>query len=169
MRIYCDCFAASPQYGVCLVVPNKIRSHRSSNLWLSSLSNLTASPVHPSRLRWRTADNPDPTMKIELQMIGGEGASFLEVEGHATVADLKRAVCESQSCELGSFFLLLDGVELGSFADVTALSECGLEEGTTLTLVKKVVLKVLTASDDETAKMWDSSTGGLEQNWELKS
>ena len=52
-------------------------------------------------------------MKIEVKMIASEKPSILEVQGHETLADLKTAVCESQSCELDSFFLLLDGDELG--------------------------------------------------------
>ena len=57
-----------------------------------------------------------------------------------------------------NFVCLLGVVNLVDFPDATSLSECGFEEGTTVTFVRKIVLKVLTASADSTAKIWDSST-----------
>ena len=104
-------------------------------------------------------------MKINLKTISGDALSTLEVQGHATLADLKETVRESETYDLSTFSLLLDGVHLTDFPDVTALSACGIEEGTILILVKGVVPKVLTASHDKTVKIWDSSTGECEQTF----
>jgi len=48
-------------------------------------------------------------------------------------------------------------------AQVNALSDCGITEDVKLTLVRKVMSKVLTASCDKTAKIWDPCAGECKQ------
>ena len=99
-------------------------------------------------------------MKVLLQKISGAEPSVLEVSRLGTLADLRRAVCEVEACTVYSFSLLLKADVLEETChDSTLLSECGVKEGVTLTLVKKRRLMVLTASADMTAKIFDSTTG----------
>ena len=99
-------------------------------------------------------------MKVLLQKISGAEPSVLEVSRLGTLADLRRAVCEVEACTVYSFSLLLKADVLEETChDSTLLSECGVKEGVTLTLVKKRRLMVLTASADMTAKIFDGTTG----------
>ena len=102
-------------------------------------------------------------MKIHLQPISGGTTCTVEVPDHATLADLRAEVCTAKSCEASSFALLLNGDELTSCRDKAALSESCVIDSTTLTFVRKVAPKALTASYDKTAKIWDCSTGECKQ------
>ena len=102
-------------------------------------------------------------MKIHLQPISGGTTCTVEVPDHATLADLRAEVCTAKSCEASSFALLLNGDELKSCRDKAALSECCVIDSTTLTFVRKVAPKALTASHDKTAKIWDCFTGECKQ------
>jgi len=54
-------------------------------------------------------------------------------------------------------------MEIHCFTPEERLSECGIVNGTALTLIRRVLPMVLTASFDGTAKIWDSSTGECKQ------
>jgi len=94
-----------------------------------------------------------------FQKISGAETSSLEVPCSATIASLFQAVCELEACDAGSIALLLGEEPLPTIANGAVLSDCGVVDGTTLTLVRKTIRKILTASDDRTAKFWDRSTG----------
>merc|ERR1719491_382961 len=44
-----------------------------------------------------------------------------------------------------------------------SLSECGIEEGATLTVIQVQPAQVLTSSDDKTAKLWNAASGECTQ------
>ena len=99
-------------------------------------------------------------MKVFLQKMSGAEPSILEVNRLGTLADLRKAVCQLEACTVYSFSLLLKADVLEeTYHDSTFLSKCVVKDGVTLTLVKQRRLKVLTASADRTAKIFDSSTG----------
>jgi len=103
------------------------------------------------------------TIHVFLQRISGAEPSQLRVASHSTLRDLREAVCKLESCELWSFSLLVDGESLWNYPDGDLLSDHGIVDGTSLTLVKKALPMVVTASQDHTAKIWDSSTGECKQ------
>merc|ERR1712028_322773 len=59
--------------------------------------------------------------------------------------------------------LILNNARLEDKMNATTLQEYGIKDGTTLTAIKRRRAFVLTASDDETAKIWDASTGECKQ------
>ena len=86
----------------------------------------------------------------------------MDVEEESTVAALKRAIHESEQLGVGvSLSLILGHRKLD--VDNLSLAEAGIEEGTTVIVVKHQLPAVLTASRDGTAKIWNASTGECTQ------
>ena len=102
-------------------------------------------------------------MQIRMQRLSGDPPYTLEVGRSATLADLRAEVCKQESCEVASFSLLLNEDILDHSKDHTSLLDCGIADNITLTLVRQVGFKIVTASLDKTAKIWDSSTGECKQ------
>ena len=87
----------------------------------------------------------------------------LPMTSSATLRDLREAVCKLESCDFRSISLLMNGDPLLHSGAEKLLSECGIVNGTNLTLILRVLPTVLTASGDRTAKIWDSFTGECRQ------
>jgi len=99
-------------------------------------------------------------MKLFLRSLGGQTPSSIEVDSGITLAELKHAICERDS--LGPrihLSLVLGDRELQASMDDLDLAGHGVEDGATLTVIIQRVVRVLTASDDTTAKIWSTSTG----------
>ena len=59
--------------------------------------------------------------------------------------------------------LVLNETPLQDNANATTLEEHGIQDGTTLDMIKRSAPLVLTASGDKTAKIWDTTTGKCKQ------
>ena len=55
--------------------------------------------------------------------------------------------------------LVLNETPLQDNANATTLEEHGIQDGTTLDMIKRSAPLVLTASNDATAKIWEATTG----------
>ena len=67
--------------------------------------------------------------------------SILELNRLGVLADLRKAVCEVEACMVYFFFFLLKADVLEeSYHAGTLLSNCGVNEGVTLTLLHVTVL-----------------------------
>ena len=100
---------------------------------------------------------------IRLQKLSGDEAAKLQFAESATLRDLREAVCNLESCQPWSFALVMDGQSLRNLPDTDLLKDHGIGDSAVLTLLKTNTPAVLTASDDSTAKIWDSSTGECQQ------
>ena len=59
--------------------------------------------------------------------------------------------------------LVLNETPLQDNANATTLEEHGIQDGTTLDMIKRSAPLVLTGSGDKTAKIWDTTTGECKQ------
>ena len=59
--------------------------------------------------------------------------------------------------------LVLNETPLQDNANATTLEEHGIQDGTTLDMIKRSAPLVLTGSSDKTAKIWDTTTGECKQ------
>ena len=108
----------------------------------------------------------DPTaagITISLQKISGNVSTQLGMKAGATLKDLFEAVCILESCDYRSISFLMNGDPMLHSRGETLLSECGIVNATVLTLIRRVLPMVLTASFDGTAKILDSLTGECKQ------
>ena len=97
-------------------------------------------------------------MKISFTTLGGYLLS-IEVPRDATLADLMRVVSETKGYCPGSFSLFMGEDSLQVHPETTSLSEIGIGEGVSISIVQKRIC-FLTASGDRTAKIWDRMSGG---------
>lgn len=97
---------------------------------------------------------------ICLHKMSGEKPSRFEVKSDATCADLKKLILQSERLPAGcSLSLVFEDGRALDCDSVQPLSDYNVKDGTTLTLIKKKSFKVVTASYDNTAKIWDVTTG----------
>ena len=76
------------------------------------------------------------------------------------LGELKRAISESEAVGLDvEVALILADRKLEADLDDLRLCECGIEDGARLVVVRQKVARVLTASQDKTAKIWNASRG----------
>ena len=95
-------------------------------------------------------------MKVSINTLIGVEAARVDVEATLQAGDLLAWLPDQVGGTECSRRLLFGDIELtGSMS----LSDFGLEEGSMLTLVRGPMLRVLTASDDGTAKVWSSASG----------
>ena len=102
-------------------------------------------------------------MKVALRSISGDERPSIEVLHNAKLSDLLMAVCDAGACPSGSCRMLFGQELLPAHANDALLSDYGIEDGANLTIIDKRIPKILTASDDNTAKIWDSATGECKQ------
>ena len=88
---------------------------------------------------------------IYLQKISGGEPAQLPLASTSNFGDLRKAVCKLESCDPRSISLLTSGNLPLDFPDEELLSQHGFANGATLTLIRRMVPTVLTASDDCTA------------------
>ena len=95
-------------------------------------------------------------MKVSINTLNGVEVARVDVEATLQVGDLLALLPDQVGGTECSRRLLFGDIELtGSMS----LSDFGLEEGSMLTLVRGPMLRVLTASDDGTAKVWSAALG----------
>jgi len=104
-------------------------------------------------------------IKVRLQKLAGQKRSSVEVDPRATLGDLRQAICDSNPLSsLFSWSVVVGQRMLPQNLDTMSLADLGIDDGATLSLIKQKVVFVATASRDETAKIWDTSTGECTQN-----
>ena len=98
-------------------------------------------------------------MIIVLKGVSGDKLAAIEMEDArgATVADLLEAA-RGATLPRGAFSLLFGEDTLQAFGDDALLSNLGISDGMTLTIVFGHVQDVVTCGD-RTTKIWDSRTG----------
>ena len=95
-------------------------------------------------------------MKVSINTLIGVEVACVDIEATLQVGDLLALLPDQVGGTECSRRLLFGDIELtGSMS----LSDIGLEEGSMLTLVRGPMLRVLTASDDGTAKVWSTASG----------
>ena len=94
------------------------------------------------------------SVKVTITTLGGVAVACLDVDATLQLDDLL-ALLPSQAGEC-SRRLLFGNTELKG---PTSLSDIGVKEGSILALVFEVMLRVLTASGDRTAKVWSAAFG----------
>ena len=113
-------------------------------------------------------------MKIFVQQLGGPEPWILDVDSQATLSDLKTLIRDANGIDdtvvlqlvlNETLFEANMNVLLEANMNATTLEEYGIEDGITLTIIKRPTPLVLTASDDSTAKIWDVSTGECKQTF----
>ena len=103
-------------------------------------------------------------MKIFVQQLGAPEPLALDVDSQATLSDLKTLIRDAK--DIGDnvvLQLVLNETPLQDNANATTLEEYGIQDGTTLDMIKRSPPLVLTASKDKTAKIWDTTTGECKQ------
>ena len=106
-------------------------------------------------------------MKIFVQQLGGKPKPLtIDVDLQATLSELRTLIRVSADIDANtSLVLVLQETLLEEGMNATTLEDCGIEDGTTLSMLKQPKLFVLTASQDKTAKIWDASTGDCKQTF----
>ena len=85
-------------------------------------------------------------MQISLQKRGGQEPFSMEVNSHATVADLKEAISKLEPLLLGQIWsLAFNECALHHVLDAASLADFGIDDGSTLDLLNQQLLLVLTA------------------------
>jgi len=109
-----------------------------------------------------TLEHMTQTIKISLTMQSVEPPAtvVIEIAGGATVDALKEAIQESQGVARDRQALVFRKAVLEDGSKF--LEDCGIEDGSTIVLLvpeQSRPVQILTASRDNTAKIWDAATG----------
>ena len=106
-----------------------------------------------------------PVRGERLFVFGERCSDTALVDSQATLSDLKTLIRDLKDINADIVLrLVLDTTLLDDSFNATKLEDIGIKDGTTLTVIKQVPVLVLTASD-ETAKIWDASTGECKQTF----
>ena len=99
-------------------------------------------------------------MQLFLSGLAGQDLSTIEAGYDTTIGDLRRMVRESHCFGPNvSVSLILGETEILASMDTLTLADCHIGDGITLTVIKRHVAKVSTASSDRTAKIWSTNIG----------
>ena len=142
-------------------LPGTARS-RSATSRISS-----AGDAHPTTLRRsvsetrrrRVRKTKESLLSIRIQNLSGDKAYTVEVSSRATLADLRDRVYNKEARENTLLSLVLLGALLDPTKDGWTIEACGITNQSVVTLIRKGVPKIVTASHDQTARIWDGATG----------
>ena len=97
-------------------------------------------------------------MKVFFRTMAGNETFSIDADAQMTLSELRNAIGEfvKHDCEI---ILVLDDRELRPRWDGLSLYNCGVGDGSTLSVIMRTPVQVLTASADGIAKIWNSSTG----------
>merc|ERR1719230_2332128 len=99
-------------------------------------------------------------VKLHLHSMAVDEIGVVDAEPNMLISEVKRRVRQCVAVRPGeSVSVILSDRLLGSQMDALSVAELGVTDGSTLT----VVTSALTASTDNTAKLWDVATGACTQ------
>jgi len=100
-------------------------------------------------------------LRIILQLPEADMVEAIHVEAYMTVSELRKLVAKGLPFGPGeTCSLLLRGSMLSTTSDDLSLADLWIEDGAMLTVVKQAGIRVLTSSEDGTAKLWDAEVTG---------
>ena len=97
-------------------------------------------------------------MRVCVHNLHGRAEQF-EVEDACTLNHFESLTCERFGVDSNSNTICLVSGNVALAGGNASLLELGIQDGVVLQLVKRRRKRVLTASEDGTAKIWDASTG----------
>ena len=97
-------------------------------------------------------------MRVCVHNLHGRAEQF-EVEDACTLNHFESLTCERFGVDSNSNTICLVSGNVALAGGNASLLELGIQDGVVLQLVKRRRKRVLTASYDCTAKIWDASTG----------
>ena len=98
-------------------------------------------------------------MLIKVRNMAGQQVSTVDIEPGATLGELRVRVAADLAAGPWVKFSLMLGDRVLADAASLALEDLGIGEGASILVLKEQIRKVLTASRDGTAKIWNSTTG----------
>ena len=98
------------------------------------------------------------TMKVFFTTMAGNETFSIDADAQMTLSELRNAIGEFVKHD-GEIILVLGDRELRPRWDGLSLYNCGVGDGSTLSVIMRAPVQVLTASADGIAKIWNSSTG----------